>query len=79
MLGHHPGFAEQNKVDIRSDLLARGRGQHGEDRRVGMVEQNCANGRIGAQVIFVGAAGPVSDDDIQWAAPSRSRETGHTN
>ena len=52
VLGHHPAFAEEDEIDIRGPLHARGRGQHGEDRRVGVIEQDRAHGAIGPQVVF---------------------------
>ena len=50
----HPAFAKQDKVDIRRALHPAWRGQHGKDRRIGMIEQDRTDGAIVAQIIFAG-------------------------
>ncbi len=52
ILGHHPAFAKQHKVDIRRARNARRRGQHRENRGVGMIEKHRAHRAIGFQIVF---------------------------
>ena len=67
VLGHHPALAEQHEVDVRRARLPRGRGQHGEDRRIGMVEQDRADRAIGAQVVLVGRVIAVPGHHVERA------------
>ena len=67
VLGHHPAFAEQHKIDIGGSRLARGRRQHGKDRRVRVVKQDRAHRAIGAQIVFIGRVVAVPCHHIQRA------------
>ncbi|MPL83872.1 hypothetical protein SDC9_29831 [bioreactor metagenome] len=67
VLGHHPALAEQHEIDVGGAFLTRGRGQHGEDRRIGMVEQDRTHRAVGAQIVFVGAVIAVPGDDVERA------------
>lgn len=49
---HHPSFAEQDKVDIGRSGDTRWRREDGENRGVGVIKENGADGAIMAQVIF---------------------------
>jgi hypothetical protein len=65
MLGHQPALAEEHEVDVGGARQARGRGQHGEDRRVGVVEEDRADGGIGAQIVLPGRVVAVPGDDVE--------------
>ena len=65
VFGHHPAVAEQDKVDVRSAFNARGCGQYGEDRRIGVVEQDRADRAIGAQIVFQGRVVAVPSHHVQ--------------
>ena len=72
VLGHQPAVAEHDEVDVGGARRLRRRGQHGEDRRVGMVVEDRPHGRVAAQIVLVGRVVAVPGDDIE----RRVRELG---
>ena len=65
VLADHPALGEDDEVDIGRAGRLRRRGQHGEDRRIGMVEQHCADRREAAQIVFVWEVVAVPGDDVE--------------
>ena len=54
VFGHRPALRENHEIDVRGAGGFRRRGQHREDRRIGMVEADGADRGEGAQIVFVG-------------------------
>ena len=65
MLGHRPALGKYYEVHIRSPFLSRGRSQHREDGRVGVIEQKRADGSEGLQIVFVGRVIAMPGDNIE--------------
>ena len=65
ILRHQPAIREDHEVDIGGARRLGGRGQHGEDRGVGMVEQDRPDRGEAAQIVFVGRVVAVPGDDIE--------------
>ncbi len=65
----HPAFAKQDEIDVCGSGLSRGRGQHGEDRRIRVIEQDGADRAISGQVIFHRAIIAVPCHHIKRAVP----------
>jgi len=65
ILGHGPAFREYQKVHIGSARRFRRRGQHREDRGIGMIEQERADRREAPQVIFIRRVVAVPGNDVE--------------
>ena len=64
VLRHHPSLRENDEVDVRGARGLRGRRQHGENRRIGMIESDRTNRREGPQIVFVRRVVTVPCHDI---------------
>ncbi len=62
---HQPARREDDEIDVGCAFLATRRGQHGEDRRIGMVEQDRTDGRKRRQIIFVGRVVAVPRNNVE--------------
>src|SRR5580704_15736030 len=65
MFGNLPALRKDHEIDVRGAGLAGWRGENREDRRVRVIEQNCADRREGPQVVFVGHVIAVPGDDVE--------------
>ena len=65
VLGHHPAIGKDHEVNVGGAWRLGRRGQHGEDRRVGVVEQNRADRREAAEVVLVGRVVAVPGDHVE--------------
>ena len=65
MFGNLPALRKDHEIDVGGAFLAGWRGEHGEDRRVRVIEQNGADRREGPQVVFVRRVIAVPGDDIE--------------
>ncbi len=81
VLGDHPARREDHEVDVGHPRRVGGRGQHGEDRRVGMVEADRVDGIEARQVVLVGRVVAVPGHHVEWRVieagrPQLARELG---
>ena len=60
-----PTLREYHEVDIGDPGLARWRGQHREDRRIGMIEQQRPDRREIAQIVLIGRVISVPGYDVK--------------
>ena len=65
VLGHHPARREDDEIGIGAAGHVAGAGQHGEDRRVGMVEADRADRVEARQIVAVGRVIAVPGDDVE--------------
>ena len=65
VLGHHPARREDHEVAIGGARRVGRRGQHREDRRVGMVEADRADRVEAREVVFVRRVVAVPGDDVE--------------
>ncbi|MNP38239.1 hypothetical protein D3C76_1317390 [compost metagenome] len=65
VLGHHPARREDHEVHVGQAMHAGRRSQHGENRRVRVVEADRTDGVETAQVVFVRHVAAVPGNHIQ--------------
>ncbi len=65
VFSHKPSLAEQHEVDVRSSLDAGRRGEHREDRRVWVVEQDRADRAVGGEVVLHRRIVAVPGDHVE--------------
>ncbi len=68
VVGDGPALRENDEIDVGRAGFRR-RGQHGEDRRIGVVERYRADRREPAELIFVGIVIAVPGDDVERRVP----------
>ena len=73
VFGDHPARREDREVDVGDAGGVRGRGQHGEDRRIGMVEADGVHDHEAREVVFVRRQIAVPRHDIQRRVIQRRR------
>src|SRR4029079_15858688 len=73
VLGYHPARRENDEVGICAPGRFAGRGQHGEDRWIGMVEADRADGVESCQLIAAWREIAVPGDNVQRAMVERRR------
>ncbi len=62
---HEPTRREDNEIGDGGPDVVGWSGQDGEDRRVGMVEGDGADGVEAAEVVFIGVVVAVPGDDVE--------------
>uniref|UniRef100_A0A0N4ZLE2 Glucosamine_iso domain-containing protein n=1 Tax=Parastrongyloides trichosuri TaxID=131310 RepID=A0A0N4ZLE2_PARTI len=73
VLGYHPAGREDDEVAVGGAWRIAGRSEHGEDRRVGMIEADRADGVETAQVVFVRHVVAVPGHHVQRAVVEGGR------
>ncbi|MCW0448988.1 hypothetical protein NB706_001822 [Xanthomonas sacchari] len=71
VLRHQPARRENREIHVGGAGRVAGRGQHGEDAGIGMVETDRADGIEAAQVVFVRGVVAVPGDHVQRRMPDR--------
>ena len=71
VLRDHPAGREDHEIDVRGAGDVAGRGQHGEDRRIGVIEADRADRVEARQVVFPRHVIAVPRDDIERRAAER--------
>src|SRR5262249_26168538 len=67
-----PSVWENHEVDIGGAGRLRRRGEHREDRWVGMIKQDRTDGGVLAEIVFVRRIVPVPGNDVEWGIFERS-------
>ena len=65
VFGDHPAVRENHEIDVGGAGRAGGGGQHGEDRGIGVVEQQRADRGEASQIVFVGRVIAVPGNDVE--------------
>ena len=82
VLGDHPARRKDHEVKVGRSRRVGGRGQHGEDRRIGMIEAHAVDDVEAREIVFVRHVIAMPGDDIErrvidGRAPQPAAEFGH--
>ena len=68
VLGHQPAWRKDHEIAVGGAWRVAGRGQHGEDRRVGVVDADRAQRHEMRGVVLDRGEVAVPGDDVEWGA-----------
>ena len=65
VLADQPARREDDEIDVGGARQVGRRGQHGKDRRIGMIEAHRADDVEAREIVFVGREIAVPGDDVE--------------